>query len=217
MHILLALTTMFAQACMAPPPSLTPTFPRAGDNLVRSIDTTARYQVDRIVSMNTRVVVAAINEAGGAIAVPASDGVAAELTYPANNACPDQKVNIEAIGPAGIKRLGRAIRSFDDRWQPFYQIVVTFIGSPASRIRFGGFPELILNIPNAEPRTIYAMRIEFGDGITETHIDTGPRNQGNTSRPVFDLASVPWLNEDGGTTLPLLGYRLIVERMQTAK
>lgn len=178
------------------------------------VSATDIYNTDPAITKNMRNVDALLAPSGGSIELPASDGVSARLSYPANDACPGSKIHISALGPAGVERA-----SFDTvffhGWKPFYVLTITFDAGNCARDRvaFHGFPQLEVRNPLAKKRAIYYMDFVIESG-NDTHIPVGPPDEQDTRDIRFSFASLPlWARSASGASMPTGPiYRMIIGR-----
>ena len=177
-----------------------------------------RYILDPVVAANLRVVDAPISVAGGTIDVPASDGVSAQLSYGANDACSGSTIHIGGLGPIGIDHLmlWHSIYPRDSTgWQPFYEMTLSISETCSSKeyLTFNSFPKIRLVIPNAKARTTYYsdMALEAG---SESHIPLGPPEESNPKDIVFDFKYLPeWTKNGQQLRIPIrLIYRFTAVR-----
>ena len=177
-----------------------------------------RYIPDPVIAANLRVVNAPISTTGGTIDVPASDGVSAELSYGANDACSGATIQISGLGPIGIDHLmiWNSVYPRDSSgWQPFYVMTLSISQACGSqdRLTFNGFPRIRLIIPNAKAGTMYFSDIALEVG-NDAHIPLGPPEESNPKDIVFDFKWLPeWAKSGQQLRVPVVPiYRFIAVR-----
>ena len=175
------------------------------------------YYVDPIVSANIRIVDKIISQDGATLEVPTSDGIAAELTYPANDACSGTTLHASGLGPAAVKRVqfSHSIYSADvPGWIPFYSLRIALTSSCGQEwITFRGFPKLRLRIPGAKTGTVYYMDLAIENG-NDTHIPLGPPDERDATNISFDFSELPfWAKSEQQLRIPSgVAYYLIAVR-----
>ncbi len=175
------------------------------------------YTIDPILAKISRSAQAPLTPAGGRLDIPASDGVAAQLWYPSNDACAGSTIRADAVGPAGLARmtyLDTVYHAGKTGWQPFYVLTIAVNDACTNKwLTFAGFPHITLNIPSARPGTIYYADVAVESG-NSTHIPLGPPDERDSKHVDFDLNMLPmWAQRDGDVSVPT-GYtiRVIVAR-----
>jgi hypothetical protein len=173
------------------------------------------YPVDPVVTALTRTVVVAISRGGGSFDVPASDGVAAHVTYPPNDACSGAAMRFAGLGPAAVARASvpSVWAKGDPGWKMFYEGIVS-IENCANDVRFTGFPTVRFDIPKAAKGTVYYadLAVEAGNDV---HIPLGPPSEEDPTRVTFDFSTLPLFmhTSEGGVAFPQGNIlRLVVAR-----
>ncbi len=154
-----------------------------------------------------RTVDAPLSAQGGYVDVPASDGVAAEILYPSNDACVGSTVHISGLGPAGVNHLNFLDSIFQRGqldWQPFYLLKITLKEPCSNRwLIFTGFPHLVLRSPNARAGTMYYADLALQVG-NSTHIPLGPPGERDSKHVDFDFGMLPlWAQRGRYLGVPL--------------
>lgn len=158
------------------------------------------YIIDPVVAANVRDVTAPLLATGGTIDVPDSDGVRAELSYGANDACSGSTIYVSGLGPVGIDHLmfWRSIYPRDSSgWKPFYEMTLRISQNCSNEyLTFESLPKIRLIIPNAKTGTTYYsdLVLESGD---DAHIPVGPPDESNAKDVVFDFKCLPEWTKNG--------------------
>jgi hypothetical protein len=175
---------------------------------------TSVYSTDPLVEQNRRSADVALSPAGGRVDLPASGGVTAHLTYPANDAQPGTILHVSGLGPApGVIVWGRETL-WNSGWKPFYVLTVTISsGAPVEWITLSGYPRLVLDIPDAAPSAHYYMDLVLSLG-NDTHIPIGPPSYRDPREVMYDLSRLPyWARGGAALRIPPVGaFRLIAVR-----
>lgn len=155
-------------------------------------DATDIYNVDSVVAALTRTVTVPIARAGGSFDVPASDGISAHVTYPANDACPSATMRFAGLGPAAVARvsvpgLSAAIRA---RETMIYEGIVSVENCATNAVTFSGFPVVRVDIPHAAAGTAYAVTFAVDGGGLAVLTPTVPPSPQDSNRVVFNFATI---------------------------